>query len=113
MAGKLALEFHPEAVAELERAISWYNQQRLGLGESFLQEITTALTRIQHAPNTWPEYKRGTRRFLVQEPSSGRLEEGSEEGALWPSHVNSKTPLQQGFSAIQGRIQYSSLQRIN
>ena len=55
MAGKLPLEFHPEAVAELERAMVWYNEQRLGLGESFFQEISTAVTRIRDAPNTWPE----------------------------------------------------------
>ena len=65
MAGKLPLEFHPEAVAELERAMVWYNQQRLGLGDSFFQEITTAVIRIRDAPNTWPVYERGTRRFLV------------------------------------------------
>lgn len=65
MAGELALEFHPEALAELEQAKAWYDKQRLGLGESFFQEITAAVSRIREAPKTWPEYKRGTRRFLV------------------------------------------------
>jgi hypothetical protein len=65
MASEQPLEFHPEALAELERAKAWYEAQRLGLGESFSQEITTAISRIREAPNTWPEYQRGTRRFLV------------------------------------------------
>ncbi|MEO7861103.1 MAG: type II toxin-antitoxin system RelE/ParE family toxin, partial [Nitrospirales bacterium] len=29
------------------------------------QEITAAISRIREAPDTWPEYRRGTRRFLV------------------------------------------------
>ena len=65
MASELPLEFHPEALAELERAKTWYDSQRPGLGESFFQEITTAISRIREAPSTWPEYQRGTRRFLV------------------------------------------------
>jgi plasmid stabilization system protein ParE len=65
MASEQPLEFHPDAVAELERAKAWYEAQRPGLGESFFQEITTAISRIREAPNTWPEYKRGTKRFLV------------------------------------------------
>ena len=65
MASEQPLEFHPEALAELERAKAWYEAQRLGLGESFFQEITTAISRIREAPSTWPEYKHDTRRFLV------------------------------------------------
>lgn len=65
MADELPLEFHPEALAELERAKVWYDVQRPGLGASFFQEITTAISRIREVPNTWPEYTRGTRRFLV------------------------------------------------
>jgi toxin ParE1/3/4 len=65
MASEQPLEFHPEALAELERAKAWYEAQRPDLGESFFQEITTAVSRIREAPNTWPEYRQGTRRFLV------------------------------------------------
>lgn len=32
---------------------------------TFFEEIDTAITRIQEAPNTWPEFRQGTRRFLV------------------------------------------------
>lgn len=65
MAGELPLEFHPEALAELERAKVWYDAQRLGLGESFFQEITAAVSRIRETPKAWPEYQRGTRRVLL------------------------------------------------
>lgn len=40
MASEQPLEFHPEALAELERAKAWYEAQRLGLGDTFFQEIT-------------------------------------------------------------------------
>lgn len=43
MPDKLPLEFHPEALAELERAKQWYERKRHGLGESFFQEITAAI----------------------------------------------------------------------
>jgi plasmid stabilization system protein ParE len=65
MADKPSVEFHPEALAELERAKQWYERQRHGLGQSFFQEITAAITRIQEAPSIWPEFRQETRRFLV------------------------------------------------
>lgn len=65
MTNALPLDFHPDALAELERAKRWYDRQRQGLGESFFQEISAAITRIQEAPKTWPEFGQGTRRFLV------------------------------------------------
>lgn len=65
MPDKLPLEFHPYALAELERAKQWYDRQRHGLGESFFQEIVAAISRIQEAPIIWPEFQQGTRRFLV------------------------------------------------
>lgn len=65
MESKQPVEFHPDAFAELERAEAWYDGQRPGLGESFVYEITAAISRIRETPKTWPEYKHGTRRFLV------------------------------------------------
>ncbi len=65
MTSEQSVEFHPDALAELERAKAWYEGQRPGLGESFFQEITTAISRIREAPITWPDYRKGTRRFLV------------------------------------------------
>jgi toxin ParE1/3/4 len=65
MADELPLEFHPDALGELEQAKQWYNGQRHGLGESFFQEIVAAIARIREAPNIWPEFQQGTRRFFV------------------------------------------------
>ena len=65
MADELPLEFHPDALGELEQAKQWYNGQGHGLGESFFQEIVAAIVIIREAPNIWPEFQQGTRRFFV------------------------------------------------
>ena len=65
MADRLPLEFHPDAFGELEQAKRWYDRQRQGLGEAFFQEISAAIAHIQESPYTWPEFRQGTRRFLI------------------------------------------------
>ena len=65
MVNEQPIEFHPEALAELEHAKGWYEEQKPGLGESFFQEISNAISHICESPTTWPEYSGGTRRFLV------------------------------------------------
>ena len=82
MAGELPLEVHPKALSELERATAWYDRQRSSLGESFFQEITAAISRIREAPDTWPEYRRGTRRFLVHRFPFARIYTQHSTGLL-------------------------------
>ncbi len=65
MATDLPIRFHYEAFSELEHAKNWYNEQAERLGETFFQEIQSAVAHIQKAPHTWPKYTKGTRRFLV------------------------------------------------
>jgi hypothetical protein len=49
----------PEAAAELEDAVVWYDTQRPGLGLEFVQAVDVALERIAR----WPEIGRaGSRR---------------------------------------------------
>jgi plasmid stabilization system protein ParE len=42
--------FHPEALAEIERAVDWYNGQRAGLGAELADEIAGVLVAIAEAP---------------------------------------------------------------
>ena len=65
MANEQAIEFHPEALGELEHARLWYEKQKSGLGGLFFQQTSDAISRIRESPNTWPEDSRGTRRFLI------------------------------------------------
>lgn len=56
---------HPDADRELEQAQTWYEERITGLGRMFFSEIESAIHTIQNSPDTWPNYVKGTRRFLV------------------------------------------------
>jgi toxin ParE1/3/4 len=49
--------FHSEATGELEKAVSFYEERRSGLGRAFLDEVEHAISRIQEHPGTGPPYK--------------------------------------------------------
>lgn len=59
------LEVHPQVYEELEEARAWYEDQTLGLGDEFLDEVERAIAAIQRSPEAWPIYSHKTRRFLV------------------------------------------------
>jgi len=59
------VELHPEAYIELAQAISWYENQARGLGDSFFDEVEHAISVIKEVPGRWPIYSEGTRSFLV------------------------------------------------
>jgi len=54
------LELHPEARAELRSAALWYDEQRPGLGDEFIAEVSAAFDRIGDAPESYPAWP-GTR----------------------------------------------------
>lgn len=52
----MKVELHPEAEVELYEAAAWYDDQRPGLGDELLAEITRWLDVISEAPSTWPKW---------------------------------------------------------
>jgi toxin ParE1/3/4 len=66
------VELHPEARAEFRSAAIWYDEQRPGLGDEFVADVTETLTRIAQASHSyalWPTVKHAAapiRRALVQ-----------------------------------------------
>ena len=62
----MSVRFHPEAVAELEEAALFYEQQREGLGGRFVVAIEAALLSIQDAPKRWPTFDQEVRRPMVR-----------------------------------------------
>ena len=53
----MRLELHPDARAELRSAALWYDEQRPGLGDEFIAEVSATLDRIGDAPESyagWP-----------------------------------------------------------
>lgn len=57
---------HSEATEELEGAISYYEDQKVGLGLDFLAEVEQALSKIQQTPNLGAAYKATLRRYIIQ-----------------------------------------------
>jgi len=43
-----------DAKAELASAVKWYDEQRLGLGEKFLNSVRDCVERIGRSPGTFP-----------------------------------------------------------
>ncbi|MGG6268764.1 type II toxin-antitoxin system RelE/ParE family toxin [Leptolyngbya sp. AN03gr2] len=58
---------HSEAIAELDSAISYYENQQVGLGLDFLVEVEQAIDKIQQNPKIAAAYKDiGLRRYRMQ-----------------------------------------------
>ena len=67
---EIRVELHPEAAAELQQAIDWYNNQFPALGSELLTEFDHAIEMICQHPLAWPQHIEGTRRFLLHRFSS-------------------------------------------
>jgi len=62
----MRLEFHPEALAEYEFAVTYYEQHQVGLGNRFIASVEYALQSILTAPMTWPILDQDVRRRLTR-----------------------------------------------
>jgi plasmid stabilization system protein ParE len=58
--------FLPEARAEFEQAVAYYDQCGLGLGDEFTDEVEAAVRRVLNQPDAWSAYHHGTRRCLTR-----------------------------------------------
>jgi plasmid stabilization system protein ParE len=63
------VRFLAPAQRELDDAVAWYNQQVIGLGLEFLDELDRAVRRVLAFPLSYPEIEPGIRRCrLVRFP---------------------------------------------
>jgi plasmid stabilization system protein ParE len=62
----LPLDFHVEAVEEVDAAYAWYEQHRPGLGEGFFSALLEQLDRIQENPEGWAILYRKIRACSMQ-----------------------------------------------
>jgi plasmid stabilization system protein ParE len=60
------LILRPAAAADVEEAFSWYERQRPGLGEEFLESVNAGLREIGAHPFRQAIIFRNTRRFLLK-----------------------------------------------
>lgn len=57
--------FHPEADAEFEEAVAFYEDHAENLGLDFAAEVREAIERALAMPLAWVEIEPGIRRVLV------------------------------------------------
>jgi toxin ParE2 len=62
----LNTRFLSPARKELSEAITYYENQRQGLGFEFRDEVFAAVERIKKLPNAWRELSPNTRRHRIQ-----------------------------------------------
>jgi toxin ParE1/3/4 len=58
--------YRPAAAADIERAYSWYENERPGLGEEFLVQVNATAQLVLETPAAYPVIIRQTRRALVR-----------------------------------------------
>ena len=50
---------------EIEIADTWYQQRSADAAFEFVTELSDALQDIRQAPDRWPQYLHGTRRYVL------------------------------------------------
>ncbi len=61
----MIFSFHPDAEAEFNEAIEYYEGCELGLGYDFSIEVLAAIQHIINYPTAWPIIEEDIRRCLV------------------------------------------------
>lgn len=61
----LRLRVHEEAKQDLIAGRDWYADRSFVAAEVFLDEVEDALALIREAPDRWPLFRRGMRRFVM------------------------------------------------
>ena len=60
------LLFHPEARRDFVEAIDWYAERSPNAARAFQEAVKSAGLAISKAPELWPTYLLGTRRYLLK-----------------------------------------------
>ena len=86
----MTFSFHPEARAEFEGAVAWYEERERGLGLDLALEVEAAVENILAYPDAWPLVEGEIRRCLVHRFPYGILysHEGSEILILAVMHLH-------------------------
>jgi plasmid stabilization system protein ParE len=60
-----SVRVHPDAVRDIEDGITFYLSRSQVAAERFLTEIDESLDLVAEAPERWPLFRAGTRRFVM------------------------------------------------
>lgn len=59
--------FHPDALAELQAQVRYYEERSPGLGERFIAQVEAAIALAAAMPGVGSPYRRGTRRVFPKD----------------------------------------------
>ncbi len=76
------IRLRPEAEDDLTEAATWYESQRAGLGQQFLDEVLSALATIAEMPLTHAVLYRNTRRAWMRRFPFGIFYQVDSEGVI-------------------------------
>ena len=76
----MTCSFHPEAVAEFNEAIDYYESMKPGLGYEFATEVLATVQRCADFPKAWVAFSGDIRRSLVRRFPYGILYAESPQG---------------------------------
>jgi toxin ParE1/3/4 len=60
------VEFHPEALKEVEAARDWYAERSLVASRVFVSELIHSVEKVIENPEMWPLYQKGIHRYIFQ-----------------------------------------------
>jgi hypothetical protein len=84
----MSYRFHPEAAAELDLSIDYYESIELGLGYDFALEVYETIQRVLDFPKAWPALDGDVRRSLVRRFPYGVLYSEENDGILIVAVMN-------------------------
>lgn len=84
----MIFSFHPDAEAEFNKAIEYYEEIESGLGFDFAIEVYSTIQRSIAFPNTWPVIDGEIRRSLVRRFPFGILYAQENEGIYIAAVMN-------------------------
>ena len=58
------VRIHPLAAAEADAAATWYIERSTLAAQGFVAELDLVIARVLTAPERWPAYELGTRRYV-------------------------------------------------
>jgi plasmid stabilization system protein ParE len=64
--GSKSFRFHPEAREEFRNSTRWYRTQSPLVSSEFRLAVSGGIRLIARAPQRWPKYIYGTRRFVMR-----------------------------------------------
>jgi hypothetical protein len=62
----LHIQWHPEAKAEFDADIDWYDNREVGVGDRFESEVLVAVDMSVNCPETWPVWPGWDREPVVR-----------------------------------------------